>query len=146
MKSKIKLIIVSILAITVISSCSKDKNTSITPEQQVILNKMEATYITAKSYDDSLISAISLPVRNSSLLHHYDMLYHANDTIFMNCHTSMMNTSGGIMTNYGRMMGGSGGMMGNNNTQSMTTNNAEFNQVMSEMNQLRETHIQYHPK
>ena len=142
------------IATTAFISCKKSADNSLTPDQQALLGKMKVAYSTAKTYDDSLIACSNLAVPDSMLMHHMDSCYHVNDTIFMNCHTSMMNTTGGMMTDGGGMMnsgggmmGGNGGMMGSEAGHTMcTTNNVDFNQVMNEMNQLRTTHITYHPK
>jgi hypothetical protein len=155
MKTKIFLIIGVLIATVALISCSKSKDNSLTSEQQVLLGKLKVAYSTAKAFDDSLITCTTSAVHDSILIHHYDTCYHRNDTIFMNCHTNMMNTTGGMMSGNGSMtnmsggmMGGNGGMMGNNNNNHTmcNSNNADFNLVMNEMNQLRATHIKYHPK
>lgn len=136
MKSKIFVIVISIISIVTFLSCSKSKNEKLNPEQQVLLTKMDASYNTAKVYNDSLITCST---NNSILINYYDSCYHVNDSMFNHCHSSMMNTDGGMMSGNGGMMNSSG-----NNGMCNTQNN-ELNQVMTKMNQLREVHNNYHP-
>jgi hypothetical protein len=148
MKTKISLAIVVIIAAIAFVSCAKTKkdNTTPTAEQATLLEKMNVAYSNSKTYDNSLIQCLAASVIDSALMHQMDSCYHANDNVFMNCHNSMMSTTGGMMSGTGGMMGGTGGMMGNDPAHNTcTTNNPEFNQLMLNMEQLRQTHAYHHP-
>jgi hypothetical protein len=148
MKTKISLALVVIIAAIAFVGCAKSKkdNTSPTAEQTTFFDKMKVAYNNSKTYDNSLIQCLAASVIDSALMHQTDSCYHANDTVFMNCHSGMMNTTGGMMAGTTGMMGNSGGMMGNSSNPNVcTTNNAEFNQLMLDMDHLRQTHANHHP-
>ncbi|PIY04565.1 MAG: hypothetical protein COZ21_06375 [Bacteroidetes bacterium CG_4_10_14_3_um_filter_31_20] len=142
MKSKMFLFVVAIASTATIISCTKSKNEKISPEQQVLLGKMNVAYNNAKLYNDSLIYSTNNNSNLTSIVY-YDNNYHSNDSMFNHCHSSMMNTDGGMMGGNGGMMGGSGGMLGNNSM--CNSQNAQLNQVITQMSQLREIHNNYHP-
>lgn len=138
------LFVVAIAATVTLISCSKSKeeNGKLNSEQQVLLGKMNVSYNTAKVYNDSLINCNPTNSSYNMLTNLYDSCYHSNDSIFNHCHTNMMNIDEGMMNNNGGMMGGNGGMTSNNSM--CNTQNDELNQVMINMNQLREIHKNYH--
>ena len=143
MKSKMFLFVVAIAATATIISCTKSKNEKISPEQQVLLEKMNVAYNTATVYNDSIMNCSVTNTSHTLLVNYYDSCYHVNDSMFNHCHSSMMNTDGGMMGGNGGMMGGSGGMLGNNSM--CNSQNAQLNQVITQMSQLREIHNNYHP-
>ncbi len=153
MKTKMFLFVVAFAATATLISCSKSKeNGKLSPEQKVLLGKMDVAYKGAKIYNDSLMNCNPSNSSYTTLINLYDSCYHSNDSLFDHCHADMMNTDGGMMgDNGGGMMGGNGGMMGGNggmmtNNGMCNTQNNELNQVMINMNQLREVHKNYHPK
>ena len=129
MKSKMFLFVVAIAATATIISCTKSKNEKISPEQQVLLGKMNVAYNNAKLYNDSLIYSTNNNSNLTSIVY-YDNNYHSNDSMFNHCHSSMMNTDGGMMGGNGGMMGGSGGMLGNNSM--CNSQNDQLNQVITQ--------------
>ncbi|MBI5538621.1 MAG: hypothetical protein HY951_01070 [Bacteroidia bacterium] len=153
MKTKMFLFVVAIAATVTFISCTKSKDDTgkLNPEQQILLEKMQVSFNSAKVYNDSLMHCNITNPHYLTLVNQYDSCYHANDSLFAYCHANMMNNGDGMMGNNNNMMGNSGGMMGNNggmmNGNNMcTTQNSELNKVMSDMTLLREFHLSYHPK
>lgn len=140
MKTNILFLVAAIATATAFVSCTKNNNDSLNPEQQSLLGKMDIAYKTAKANNDSLINLNVLNSSDTIIIYQYDSCYHANDSIFDHCHTAMMSSNEG-------MMGGNGGMMGGNGSNEMCeTQYDELNKVVSQMNQLREIHTNYHPR
>lgn len=138
------LFVVTIAATVTFMSCtkSKDETGKLNPEQQILLEKMQVSFNSAKVYNDSLMHCNISNPHYFTLVNQYDSCYHANDSLFAHCHANMMNNGNGIMGNDNDMMGNSGGMMNGNNM--CTTQNNELNKVMINMNRLREIHQNYH--
>lgn len=145
MKTKMLFFVMVVAVTATIISCTKNKEEKLTPEQKVLFGKMKVTYETAKTYNDSLMNCDPSNNSYTMLTNLYDSCYHANDSIFNNCHSDMMNTEGGIIGDNHGMMGSHSGMMSGNHTM-CNTQNDEFNQVMGNMNQLRNIHNSYHLK
>lgn len=142
------LILFAVLVVaTAFFSCTKNKDNSLTPDQTVLLSKMKVAYNNADAYNNLLISNSTMATPDTSMMNYNDSCYHANDSMFMACHSAMMNSGGGIMGDNGGMMDGNSSMMGNNNDSSIcSTHNGELNQVMNDMSQLRQKHLEYNPK
>lgn len=120
-------------------SCLKNKKENLNSEQQALLERMNVSYSMAKAYNDSLVNCSASEHPHAIFTNLYDSCYHVNDSLFSHCHLNMMNT----MNN--GMMNGGGTMMNNGGHQMCNTGNDELNNVIRQMNNLREIHLEFHP-
>jgi len=111
----------------------KKNKSDLIGEQKLLVDKMSKSYTIAKNYNDSVFNCNQF---DTLLTSYYDSCFHSNDATFNNCHNSLMNIS---------MMNNSSIMMGNNSTNCNTQNN-DVNQLLNNMNSLRQEHNLYHNK